>query len=192
MSGLADYGRAKSYISSGIVILVALIVVSVAVLMARSSANDVHKLPVKATLKDVTCQTTKSEVKGSDGVTRTTDLVTCTASADYSVNGTRYTAQGLTFTGTRSNGTVVEIYANPGNPNDVISGKPMPPVVGYGIASVAVLFAAGAVAWAYFMSKSDTFATVHGAREAAGDVRDLFRGGDAVPDSLDWDPSFSL
>lgn len=184
VSGLADYGRAKTYLSSGIVVCGALVVVIVAIMMARSSANDVHKLEVKATLKGVSCQTTKSDTKDSNGVIHTFEHVTCIGSAEYSVNGTVYTAQGLAFQGPKAEGSVVSIYANPVNPNDVVSEKPMPPWWGYGAASVAVVFAMGAIAWAYFMSKSETFAAVHGAKEAAGDVRNLFRGGEAW-DSID-------
>ena len=188
VSGLADYGRAKTYISSGIMVLISLVVVVIAIIMARSSAKDVHTTTVRATLKGVKCETTKSEIKDDKGGVRTFETVTCSAAADYGYNGTNYTAQGLTFPGPKSDGSVVDVFINPQNPNDVISAKPIPPVWGYAIASFAVLFAAGAIGYAYFMSKSETFAAVHGATEAAGDVRSFFRGGDGA--DVSWDSSF--
>ena len=176
-SGLADYGRAKTYMNSGIVVIVAIVVVVVAVMMARNSAKDVHTLATRAALKNVKCETTKSQITDANGLAKTVETVTCWASADYSVNGTAYTAQGLTFHGPKSDGAWVEVYVNPRNPNDVISSKPMPPIWGYGIASGAVVLAVGSVGWAYLIGNSETLAAVHGAREAAGDVRSLFRGG---------------
>jgi cobalamin biosynthesis Mg chelatase CobN len=184
-SGLADYGRARTYLNSGVVVVVAIVIVVVALIVARNSAKDVHTVPVAATLKDVNCQTSEHSSTDSKGVRSTYQTVTCSATADYSVDGTSYTAQNMTFDSRKSNGAVATLYINPLNPNDVISKKPFPPMWSYGIASIAILFALSAVGWAYFISRSESFAAVQGAKEVAGDVRGLFRGGEAPDFSFD-------
>jgi len=184
VDGLAMYGRIKSTMNTIIVVIVSLIVFVVGIMWSRSSSKDPHTMIATATLRNVQCNSTFVETTTKSGTKSKTEHVTCTADAQYKVGAVGYTAQRLSFTGRHSDGEQVSLWYNPVNPNDVISSKPAPPYVGYILAALACATGIGSVAYTYFMSKSRTFAAVHGTKEAiddAGDVfRGVFRGGEGV------------
>jgi hypothetical protein len=183
--GLAAYGRVKSYASTAVIVLISLCVFVLGVVWARSSAKDQHTSPVTATLKNVTCQTNVNTTQDKAGNVTKHESVTCIGDATYSVGGTSYIAQRLSFPTKYDEGQQVTIFINPVNPNDVVSVKPAPAYVGGLLASGACVVGIVAVGWSYLMSKSDVLATVEGTREAAGDIRGLFRGGSHYIDYAD-------
>ena len=176
VSGLAAYGKVKSILSTIIAVLGSLLFFGIGITWGRSSQNDPHTLAAAATLKNVGCSSTFTETKHKDGTVTKQEQVTCTADATYTVNGTSYTAQRLTFSSMQQEGARVGIWYNPVNPNDVISQKPVPAFVGYMIAAVACAVAIMSIVYTYLLTKSTTFAAVHGTKEAVDDVGDIFRG----------------
>jgi hypothetical protein len=175
VQGLATYGRFKSYATTIVVVLVSMMVFAGGLTWARSSTNDAHTLKTGATLKNVSCSTNVVETRGKNGTISRREDITCIGDASYSVNGVSYTAQRLRYSYAVPDNSQVFVYVNPTNPNDVISEKPVPPIVGYLLAGGACLVAIGSIAYSAFIGRSKTFAAIHGTREAIDDAGGLLR-----------------
>jgi hypothetical protein len=174
--GLASYGRFKSYMTTIVLVLISVCCFAGGLTWARSSAADLHTATTGATIRNVSCSTNVVETRQKNGTVSRREDITCYGDAAYVVNGTSYTAQRLRYSYKVSDGDQVPVFYNPVNPNDVISQKPAPPVVGYMLAGGACLVGIGSIAYSVFISKSKAFAAIHGTREAIDDAGGLLRG----------------
>lgn len=161
-SSLATYGRIQTGFSTIMTVLVALCMVSVGVIMIRSSKSQRSFVAAIATLKAVQC---RSLGKNS---------VTCDATATYAgPGGVMYTAP-VSLNKRYGENASVTVYYDPANPLTVQVGAPLPPWSGYAVIACAGAIVAGSLWWAKAVQKSNSLAAYSGASSAFGSVTSLF------------------
>lgn len=175
LTGLQEVGRVSTYMKTAGIVLVAIVMMSIAVSVARIAIQDPHDATESATLANTQCTSrteTTTDSKGRNPQTRT--YYDCLGDATYSVAGATYT-KNLAFHSLSTpytNSSLAPVYYNPANPADVVSAQPISEWIAFAGSSFSCILAVIAVVWAVIVSRSNVaagFAGVEG-------VSDLARG----------------
>jgi hypothetical protein len=160
-SSLATYGRMQTGFSTFMTVLCALCMVSVGVIMIKSSKSQRKMVATLATLQQVQCQPMG---KGS---------VSCTAVATYSVDNVVRTGV-ISFNKRYVDGASITIYYDPDNPSTIQASAPLPKWTGFAVIACAAALVTGSVLWARAVQKSNSLATYAGASSAVGGLTSIF------------------
>ncbi len=178
MSGLQDVGRVSTYMRTAVTVCFAIILMSVALCLARVASKDVHKATGSAVLTDLTCNNRIVVNRDSKGYqTGTNTYYDCAGDASYAVNGVTY-KKNLTFNSLPfpyQNGNSAPVYYDPAVPADVVSAQPLSVWMILAASSASCLIAVLAILWAVLVKHSNVAAGLAGVEGVSDLARGIFR-----------------